>query len=129
MNRKQIFELKELAIHYGLFVHETTEEGLIVSFLEPIYVNETFLIKYDNDRCPICGGLLLHIRDEFQHMYDYYYICANMECEFNSEDVTCSCSCCECCNHTAETEITYGLILTPWEKFRMKMKKFINSLK
>lgn len=83
MKPREIFELKELALHQGLFVEGPVyEDGVLVSFLEPIYMNETFIARMDCI-CPECGSLLLEISDQFKHQYKYDYVCANVDCDCN----------------------------------------------
>lgn len=83
MKPREIFELKELALHQGLFVEGPVyEDGILVSFLEPIYMNETFIARMDCI-CPECGSLLLEISDQFKHQYKYDHVCANVDCDCN----------------------------------------------
>lgn len=83
MKAREIFELKELALHQGLFVEGPVyEDGILVSFLEPIYVNETFIARMDCI-CPECGSLLLEISEQFKHQYKYDHVCANIDCDCN----------------------------------------------
>ncbi len=103
MHRNQIHELKELAFHQGLFVEGPVyEDSKLVSFLEPIYVNETFLARLDCV-CPKCGSLLLEINDQFKHQYKYDHVCANLDCDCNSVDKTIH-------QHLAKAESTLELV-------------------
>jgi hypothetical protein len=88
MKPKEIFELKELALHQGLFVEGPVyEDGILVSFLDPIYVNETFIARMDCI-CPECGSLLLELSDQFKHQYKYDHVCANIDCGCNCVNKT-----------------------------------------
>ena len=63
MNKERIHELREMAVSQGLFVEGVCDEGIRVTFFEPIYVNEVFLIKEDTKFCPACGHLLLEFEE------------------------------------------------------------------
>ena len=104
MSPREIFELKELALHQGLFVEgPVTEDGIIVSFLEPIYVNEKFIARMDCV-CPECGSLMLEICDQYKHQYKYDHVCANMDCDHNTVSYTIH-------QHLAKAESTLELFI------------------
>ena len=122
MKAREIFELKELALHQGLFVEGPVyEDGILVSFLEPIYINETFIARMDCI-CPECGSLLLEISDQFKHQYDYSHVCANIDCDYNGakEDIIESYGYDEayCYSYTAEAESTLGLEYSFMDKIK-----------
>ena len=133
MNKERIHELREMAIHQGLFVEGVCDEGIRVSFLEPIYVNEVFLIKEDTKFCPICGHLLLEFEEPFKHQYDYTHVCANINCSYNGakEDIIESYgydeACCYSC--TAEAESTLELEYSFMDKVKDFFIKALDNLK
>ncbi len=132
MNKERIHELREMAIHQGLFVEGVCDEGIYVSFLEPIYINEFFIIRDETCICPDCGSLLLEIEEPFKHQYDYTHVCANIDCIFNKveepeEDCCCDCGC-GCCSK-AEQESTLGLELNFMDKVKAFFKKVVNKIK
>ena len=135
MNKERIHELREMAVNQGLFVEGVCDEGIRVTFFEPIYVNEVFLIKEDTKFCPVCGHLLLEFEEPFKHQYDYTHVCANMNCSYNGakEDIIefydcdgdyCSCTCC-----TAEAESTLGLEYSFMDKVKDFFIKALDNLK
>ena len=135
MSKERIHELREMAVAQGLFVEGVCDEGIRVTFFEPIYVNEVFLIKENTKFCPVCGHLLLEFEEPFKHQYDYTHVCANMNCSYNGakEDIIefydynedcCSCTCC-----TAEAESTLGLEYSFMNKVKDFFVKALDNLK
>ena len=136
MSKERIHELREMAVHQGLFVEGVCDEGIRVTFFEPIYVNEVFLIKEDTKFCPVCGHLLLEFEEPFKHQYDYTHVCANMNCSYNgakediiefydcNRDCCCDCTCCE-----AEAESTLGLEYNFMDKVKDFFIKALDNLK
>ena len=137
MNKERIHELREMAVCQGLFVEGVCDEGIRVTFFEPIYVNEIFLIKEDTKFCPVCGHLLLEFEEPFKHQYDYTHVCANMNCSYNGakEDVIefydCDCDgdCCGCTCCQAKAESTLGLEYSFMDKVKDFFIKVLDNLK
>jgi hypothetical protein len=135
MNKDKIHELREMAVHQGLFVEGVCDEGIRVTFFEPIYVNEIFLIKEDTKFCPVCGHLLLEFEEPFKHQYDYTHVCANMNCSYNGakEDIIefydCDGDCCSCTCCPAEAESTLGLEYDFMDKVKDFFVKALDNLK
>lgn len=136
MSKERIHELREMAVSQGLFVEGVCDEGIRVTFFEPIYVNEVFLIKEDTKFCPVCGHLLLEFEEPFKHQYDYTHVCANMNCSYNGakediiefydcdRDCCCNCTCC-----TAEAESTLGLEYSFIDKVKDFLIRALDNLK
>ena len=135
MNKERIHELREMAVHQGLFVEGVCDEGIRVTFLDPIYVNEIFLIKEDTKFCPVCGHLLLEFEEPFKHQYDYTHVCANMNCSYNGakEDIikfySCDKNCCGYICYPAEAESTLGLEYSFMDKAKDFFVKALDNLK
>ena len=136
MNKEKIHELREMAVHQGLFVEGVCDEGIRVTFFEPIYVNEVFLIKEDTKFCPVCGHLLLEFEEPYKHQYDYTHVCANINCSFNHDveleldaDGDCCCCCCDSCCSQAEQESTLGLEYDFMDKVKDFFIKALDNLK
>ena len=136
MNKERIHELREMAVHQGLFVEGVCDEGIRVTFFEPIYVNEVFLIKEDTKFCPVCGHLLLEFEEPYKHQYDYTHVCANINCSFNHDveleldaDGDCCCCCCDSCCSQAEQESTLGLEYDFMDKVKDFFIKALDNLK
>ena len=140
MNKDRVHELREMAVSQGLFVEGVCDEGIRVTFFEPIYVNEVFLIKEDTKFCPACGHLLLEFEEPFKHQYDYTHVCANMNCSFNHDaelepminidaDGDCCCCCSNCGCSQAENESTLGLELNFMDKVKRFFNKVVNKIK
>ena len=137
MNKDRVHELREMAVSQGLFVEGVCDEGIRVTFFEPIYVNEVFLIKEETQFCPECGHLLLEFEEQFKHQYDYTHVCANVNCSYNHEeelmfipdcDGDCYCSC-NCTMSTAEAESTLGLELSFMGRVKDFFIKALDNLK
>ena len=136
MNKERIHELREMAVHQGLFVEGVCDEGIRGTFFEPIYVNEVFLIKEDTKFCPVCGHLLLEFEEPYKHQYDYTHVCANINCSFNHDveleldaDGDCCCCCCDSCCSQAEQESTLGLEYDFMDKVKDFFIKALDNLK
>ena len=135
MSKERIHELREMAVHQGLFVEGVCDEGIRVTFFEPIYVNEVFLIKEEPLMCPVCGHLLLEFEEPFKHQYDYTHVCANMNCSYNGakeekiEFYDCDGDCCSCTCCTAEAESTLGLEYSFMDKVKDFFVKALDNLK
>ena len=133
MSKERIHELREEAVHQGLFVEGVCDEGIRVSFFEPVYVDEVFIIKEEPLMCPECGSFLLEFEKKSEHPYDFTHICANQNCSFNNDESECECDdeCCCCCSHCgcAEEESTLGLELSFMEKAKMLFDKVMNKIK
>ena len=137
MNKERIHELREMAVHQGLFVESVCDEGIRVTFFEPIYVNEVFLIKEETKFCPVCGHLLLEFEEPFKHQYDYTHVCANMNCSYNGakEDILSFYSCDRDCRGyicyptEAESESTLGLEYSFMDKVKDFFIKALDNLK
>lgn len=125
MSKERIHELREMAVHQGLFVEGVCDEGIRVTFFEPIYVNEVFLIKENPAICPECGHLLLEFEDQFKHQYDYTHVCANMECIFHDSDYSLE----ENDWEDAEAESTLGLEYSFMDKVKDFFVKALDNLK
>ena len=135
MSKERIHELREMAVHQGLFVEGVCDEGIRVTFFEPIYVNEVFLIKEEPLMCPVCGSFLLEFEEQFKHQYDYTHVCANTNCSYNGNEIEeevfydCNCDCCSCTTCTAEAESTLGLELNLVDRAKMLFKRVIQAVK
>lgn len=135
MNKERIHELREMAVSQGLFIEGVCDEGIRVTFFEPIYVNEIFLIKEDIKFCPICGHLLLEFEEPFKHQYDYTHVCANINCSYNGakEDIiefySCDKNCCGYICYQAEAESTLGVEYSFIDKVKDFFVKALDNLK